>query len=149
MLRAEKDFEDFIELLNKYKVEYLIVGAYAVAVHARPRNTGDIDIFINATPSNAALMFKVLDEFGFDGLNISENDFLTEGRIIQLGVSPVRIDILNSIDGVVFKDCYSRRESLPFGKTSAAFISKTDLIINKKSSNRVKDRADLDELQNF
>lgn len=147
MLKAEKDFEEFIELLNKLEVEYLIVGAYALALYSRPRNTGDIDIFINRTEKNATLMIDVLEDFGVSDLGINKDDFMREGRIIQLGVSPVRIDIMNYIDSVNFTEAYQRAEKVRFGNTSANFISKLDLIKNKMSSNRKKDQADLEELQ--
>lgn len=146
MMKVEKDFEDFIELLNKHKVEYMIVGAYALALYAKPRNTGDIDIFVNRTESNANLVLNVLKEFGFESIGITREDLLLEGRIIQLGVSPVRIDILNSIDGINFIDAYSRIEKVKFGNTVANFISREDLIKNKSSSRRKKDQADLEEL---
>jgi predicted nucleotidyltransferase len=147
MLKAEKDFEEFIELLNRHSVEYMIVGAYALALYTRPRNTGDIDIFIGRTNSNADLMLSVLKKFGFESAGITKEDFLTEGRIIQLGVSPVRIDIMNSIDGVLFEEAYKRVEKVKFGDTTANFISRQDLINNKLSSKRKKDQADLEELQ--
>jgi predicted nucleotidyltransferase len=147
MLKAEKDFEEFIELLNKHNVQYMIVGAYALALYAKPRNTGDIDIFFSKTEANADLMLIVLKEFGFESTGISKEDFLTSGRIVQLGVSPVRIDIMNNIDGVSFTEAYKRVENVRFGNTTANFISKEDLIKNKLSSNRKKDQADLEELQ--
>ncbi len=147
MLKAEKDFETFIRLLNKNNIEYMIVGAYALALYAKPRNTGDLDIFINRSVGNASSLMKVLREFGFEETGIIEKDFLTENIIIQLGVSPVRIDILNSIDGVEFCDAYPRLVSVRFGNTTAKFISREDLIKNKSSSNRKKDQADLEELQ--
>ena len=146
MMKVEKDFEDFIELLNKHNVEYMIVGAYALALYAKPRNTGDIDIFFNRTEVNAAGVLNVLNEFGFESIGITRKDLLIEGRIIQLGVSPVRIDILNSIDGIIFNDAYSRIEKVKFGRTLANFISREDLIKNKASSSRKKDQADLEEL---
>ena len=149
MLQAEKDFEEFIELLNKHQVEYMIIGAYALALYARPRNTGDIDIFVNNTKENAELLMKVVRDFGFGETGIEENDFLVSGRIIQLGVSPVRIDIVNDIDGVNFSDAYKRVEKFHFGSLIANFISKSDLIKNKLSSNRKKDQADLEELKKF
>ncbi len=147
MLKAEKDFEEFIKLLNKNSIEYMIVGAYALALYAKPRNTGDLDIFINRSNKNTSGLMKVLEEFGFEGAGISEKDFLTEERIIQLGVSPVRIDIINSIDGVEFDDAYQRIEKVRFGSTTANFISRKDLIKNKSSSTRKKDQADLEELE--
>ena len=149
MLKAEKDFEEFIELLNKHNVEYMIVGAYALALYARPRNTGDIDIFINNNDANAKLVLNVIKEFGFGDAEIEENDFMTKGRIVQLGVSPIRIDIINEIDGIDFSNAFSRKEKFQFGKVIANFISRSDLIKNKKASNRKKDQADLDELEKF
>jgi len=146
-MKAEKDFEEFIELLNKHKVKYMIVGAYAFALYAKPRNTGDLDIFIESSEDNADLMMRVLDEFGMQSLKITKEDFITEGRVIQIGVSPVRIDIMNVIDGVSFKDAITRIENVKFGNTTANFISKEDFIQNKSSSNRKKDQADLEELQ--
>lgn len=149
MLKAEKDFEGFVELLNKFYVEYMIVGAYALALYTRPRNTGDIDVFINSNTENAKLLIKVIDEFGFVNAGIEESDFITKGRIVQLGVSPIRIDIINDIDGVNFSDAYQRKETFQFGKVPANFISRFDIITNKRASNRKKDQADLDELMNF
>ena len=147
MLKAEKDFEEFIGLLNKNKLNYMIVGAYALALYAKPRNTGDLDIFIERSENNAKSMLKVLKEFGLESLEITKEDFMTEGRVLQLGVSPVRIDIMNSIDGVKFNTAFNRIEKVNFGGTTANFISKEDLIKNKSSSKRKKDQADLEELQ--
>jgi len=149
MLKVEKDFEEFVGLLNKFNVEYMIVGAYALALYSRPRNTGDIDVFINNSTENAKQLIKVIEEFGFENSGIEENDFMTKGRIVQLGVSPIRIDIINDIDGVKFLDAYKRKETFQFGKVPANFISRLDIISNKKASNRKKDQADLDELEKF
>lgn len=146
-MKAEKDFEEFIELLNKHRVKYMIVGAYAFALYAKPRNTGDLDIFIESSDENAGLMMRVLTEFGLESLKITKEDFITEGRVIQLGVSPVRIDIMNIIDGVNFDEAFNRIEKVQFGNSFANFISKTDLIKNKLSTNRLKDKADAEELQ--
>jgi predicted nucleotidyltransferase len=147
MMKAEKDFEEFIELLNKHKVQYMIIGAYAFAIYVRPRNTGDLDIFIESSEDNAELMMQVLVEFGMESLKITKEDFIIKGRVIQIGVSPVRIDIMNNIDGVRFDDAYARTAKVRFGNTLANFISKEDFIQNKSSSNRKKDQADLEELQ--
>jgi hypothetical protein len=149
MLKAEKDFEEFVGLLNKYNVDYMIVGAYALALYARPRNTGDIDIFINCSTENAKLLIEVIKDFGFEDAGLEESDFSIIGRIVQLGVSPVRIDIINDIDGVNFSDAYVRKEKFQFGNVTANFISRADIIKNKKSSGRKKDQADLDELEKF
>lgn len=149
MLKVEKDFEDFIELLNNNDVKYLIVGAYALALYAKPRNTGDIDIFFLAEEENSLRILNTLKEFGFGEIGIKQKDLLAEGRIIQLGVNPVRIDLMNSIDGVDFIEAYPKLKKTNFGRTLANFISYEDLIKNKLSSNRKKDQADLEELQNF
>jgi hypothetical protein len=145
-MKVEKDFEDFIELLNKYSVNYLIVGAYALALFAEPRNTGDIDIFVERSKENAEKILVVLKEFGFAGLDIALNDFMTKDMVVQLGVQPVRIDIITSISGVDFGDAFKFKEEKQFGKTMAYFISKEFLIKNKKASARKKDLADLELL---
>lgn len=145
-MKVEKDFENFIKLLNNHKVEYLIVGAYALALYSEPRNTGDIDIFINRTDENVDNMLKVLTDFGFEELGLTKSDFETENNVIQLGVSPVRIDILTSISGVDFDEAYKHKYSNKFGITTADFISKDHLIKNKKASSRKKDIADLESL---
>jgi len=92
-------------------------------------------------------MMRVLTEFGLESLNITIEDFITEGRVVQLGVSPVRIDIMNKIDGVSFNEANKRTEKVKFGNSIASFISKEDLIKNKLSTNRLKDKADAEELQ--
>ena len=145
-MKVEKDFEDFIKLINKFEVKYLIVGAFALALFVEPRNTGDIDFFIERSKENAKKILKVLIEFGFESLDLNINDFTDKNMVIQLGVQPVRIDILSSISGVNFQDAYSSREEKQFGKTKANFISKEYLIINKRASARKKDLLDLDLL---
>ena len=92
---------------------------------------------------------KVIKEFGFENAGIEASDFTIKGRIVQLGVSPVRIDIINDIDGINFSDAYQRIKKFQFGNTTANFISRADIIKNKRSSNRKKDQADLDELEKF
>jgi hypothetical protein len=146
-MKVEKDFEEFIGLLNKHEVKYLIVGAYAMALYAEPRNTGDIDIFINPTKINADKILNVLKDFGFTDLDISINDLTKENMIVQLGVQPVRIDLLTSISGVKFKEAIESKEEKLFGSTKTFFISKELLIKNKKAIGRKKDLADLELLQ--
>ena len=145
-MKVEKDFEDFIKLLNKFEVKYLIVGAFALALFVEPRNTGDIDFFIERSEENAGKILKVLKEFGFESLDLNIKDFTTENMVVQLGVQPVRIDIISSISGVNFYDAYASREEKQFGKTKANFISKEYLIMNKKASARKKDLLDLELL---
>ena len=96
-MKTEKDYEEFLELLNKHNVRYCVIDAFAVAFHARPRYTKDIDIFVEPTTDNAKKLLIALDEFGFGSLNLAVNDFTTRGNIIQLGYEQVRIDIITSI----------------------------------------------------
>lgn len=136
-----QDFEEFISLLNKHKVEYLIVGGYAVTFHSRPRFTEDIDVWVNRTKKNSKRVFKALEEFGFGNIDIKPEDFTKEGLILQLGYRPVRIDILTSIEGVKFSEAYkSKRTDLFYGRVNANYINLELLFKNKKTVNRKKDK---------
>ena len=97
-MTLEKDFEDFVALLNKYHVDYMVVGGYALAFHGKPRHTGDLDIWIDISSNNAEKMLLVIAEFGMASLGIEKDDFLRKGIITQIGYPPLRIDILNEID---------------------------------------------------
>lgn len=145
-MKLVKDFEEFIELLNKNEVEYLVVGGYAFAIHAFPRFTNDIDFFVHSTKSNVDKIISALNEFGFKNTPISPNELLKENRIIQLGEPPYRIDLLTSIDGVSFEDAWKKKVHGKYGEQVLYFISKEDLIRNKKASGRNKDLDDLNEL---
>jgi hypothetical protein len=103
-----KDLREFIALLNSNEVEYLIVGAFAVAYHGYPRYTADLDVLIRSSEQNAHRVLKSLNEFGFGALGISKEDLLSSDRVIQLGVKPNRIDILSSISGISFDDAWAR-----------------------------------------
>jgi hypothetical protein len=94
----------FIGLLNRHGVEYLVVGGYALALHGRPRHTGDLDIWIKVSEENAQRMLQVLKDFGLASLGFEKDDFLKEGYVTQIGYPPLRIDILNTIDGVSFQE---------------------------------------------
>jgi len=147
-MRVEKDFEQFIALLNKREVQYVIVGAFAVSFHAQPRFTGDIDFFIGNSSANIQSLLQTLNDFGFKSLNLSEKDF-DEDSIIQLGYEPNRIDLLTSISGVSFKEAYTNRVESKYGDETTYFISLDDLIANKKTSDRLKDKSDLELLEEF
>ena len=146
MLNIPKDFREFIKLLNLNNVRYLIVGGYAVAYHGYPKATGDIDFFLDRSEENAAAVKRCLVDFGFVSLDITLEDLLTPERIIQIGYPPLRIDLLTSIDGVVFKEAWERRETVGLEDLNAYFISKDDLTKNKQITGRLKDQADLDGL---
>ncbi len=145
-MRIEKDFKKFIELLNKNEVRYLIVGSFAFSYYAEPRFTKDIGFFIEPTEENAKRIIKTLTEFGFDSLSLKSQDFQELDQIIQLGVAPVRIDLLTSIGGIDFPSAWKNRITGNYGNISANFISKTDLIKNKKAVGRPQDIADVEKL---
>lgn len=109
-----KDFKEFIELLNKHEVEYLLVGGYALGIHGYPRYTGDLDIWIKPETANAQKVLAVLQEFGFAELGLSESDFTRIGNVIQLGYPPLRIDLLTQPDGVEFEGSFARRLDLDY-----------------------------------
>ena len=141
-----QDFKEFIELLNKNKIEYLVVGGYAVGIHGYPRYTGDIDIWIKISNEIADKMVTVLDEFGFGGYEIKREDFLNSNNVIQLGYPPLRIDIIMFIDGVNFEESYSKRVEKVIDGTPINFIGFEELIKNKRASGRDKDIIDLKNL---
>ncbi|TZF86521.1 hypothetical protein FW774_02495 (plasmid) [Pedobacter sp. BS3] len=141
------DFEDFIKLLNKYEVDYLIVGGYAMAFHGKPRYTGDLDIWIDISDANAEKMLLVIKDFGFSSLGFRKEDFLKENLINQIGYPPLRIDILTSIDGIKFPDAYSKKLTIELEGTKAHYIGLGDLITNKQSSARLIDISDVKDLQ--
>jgi len=149
MQNSSPDFEEFLELLNKNEVRYLVVGGYAFAVHAYPRFTNDLDIWIAADEQNAAKVLKSLQEFGFQELEVTIEDLTSPDKIIQIGYPPLRIDILTSIDGVEFEDAWKHKTTGEYGKQTMTLLSREDLIQNKKASSRKKDQRDLEDLGSF
>lgn len=145
-MKTEKDYEEFLRLLNKHKARYCIIGAFALAFHSRPRYTKDIDILIEASRDNAKRVLKALDEFGFGSLDLTDEDLIEEGNIIQLGYEPVRIDILTSIKGIDFSDVWRKRVSGPYGQLTVYYIDRQNLIKLKEISGRIQDKADLELL---
>ena len=143
------DFLDFIKLLNKHQVEYMVVGGYAVGLHGYPRYTGDLDIWINISDSNADKMLIALNDFGVKIEGLTKNDFLRENPMsgVHFGREPLRIDILNSIDGVKFEECYSQKQVTKFEGVTIHYIHFKDLKKNKLSTGRSKDKADIEELE--
>ena len=140
------DFKELLELLNAHEVDYLIVGGYALALHGSPRFTGDLDIYLSTHHDNARKVLSVLNEFGFGALNLSEDDFSKVDQIIQLGVPPVRIDFVTSIDGVEWDAAWSNREKGHWADVPVAYLSRKDFISNKRASGRHKDLADIEAL---
>lgn len=141
-----KDFREFIELLNAAEVRYLVVGGYAVAVHGYPRYTKDLDIWIESSPENANRLLRSLHQFGFGALDIKADDFLQKDQIIQLGYPPNRIDLLTSLAGLSFDDCYRDKMTVSIDNLEIDFIDLANLKKNKAATGRAQDLADLDHL---
>lgn len=144
----EKDFEDFVRLLNKHHVAYMVVGGYALALHGRPRHTGDLDIWINISEDNAIKLLAVMDEFGMSMLGFTKEDFLQQGYISQIGYPPLRIDILNTIDGITFEEALAGMQSQQLeDDLTINFIGLSDFLKNKQASGREQDLADIKEIK--
>lgn len=146
MILLPPDFKDFLKLLNSNEVEYLVVGGYAVGFHGYPRATADIDVWIKANIENAGKVAKTLQEFGFSLSESPVDIFLQENRVIRMGVPPLRIELLTSISGVNFTDCFSRRIVTNIADIRVNIISLADLKTNKKASGRHNDLNDLEHL---
>ena len=142
----QPDFKELLALLNARHVEFLIVGGYALAFHGAPRYTGDIDIFIRPTPENAARVLDALNAFGFQFPNLNEQDFLAPDRVVQLGVPPVRIDIMTSISGVSWEEADASKVPGQYDDVPVHYIGLAAFVENKKASGRTKDLADLEAL---
>lgn len=145
-MEIQKDFREFVELLNEHEVEFIIVGGYALAFHGVPRFTGDIDVFVKADHENAKRIMNALAAFGFSSLDLTIDDFQDQNKVIQLGLPPVRIDIITSISGVTWEDADATKESGLFGDVSVSYIGRKQFIINKRATGRKKDLADLEAL---
>ena len=147
MIQLPQDFKELLKLLNSKKTEYLVIGGYAVAFYGYPRATGDIDIWIALSKTNARKVVEVLKEFGFCLPELQEELFLKKDRNIRMGNPPLRIEFLTSIDGVEFTDCYKNRNTVVVDDIKINFISLEDLKKNKKASGRYQDLADLENLE--
>lgn len=142
-----QDFEDFIKLLHKNEVDYLVVGGYALAFHGKPRHTGDLDIWINNTEANAEKLVLAIADFGLSSLGLTKSDFMQEGYVTQIGYPPLRIDLLNTIDGVKFEDAFPNRLSVDVNGFDVNYIGLKEFIKNKSASGRIQDIADLKEIK--
>ena len=146
-MEGQRDFKGLLKLFNKNKVKYVIVGAYALAFHGCPRYTADLDILVESSPSNARNILKAIKNFGFGSLKLKIEDFISEKKVIQLGMPPIRIDILTSLTGVTWKQISSNRVKGKYGNISVYFIGKKELIANKKALGRLKDLADIEAIK--
>lgn len=141
-----EDYKEMLQCFSDEDVKFLLVGAYALAVHGFPRATKDIDFFIWASPENATSLLRALNRFGAPIKDLSVNDFASEGTVLQIGAGPRRIDILTRIDGVKFAEAYARRMTVRIEELDVPVISREDLIANKRASGRTQDLADVERL---
>jgi hypothetical protein len=142
-----EDYSEILLALSRNKVRFLVVGAYAMGIYGYPRATGDFDIWIEPSLENSQKAYKSLQEFGAPLKDITEKTFNEEGIIFQIGVAPRRIDLITQIDGVTFKDAYTHKELVKIENLNIPFLSKSDLIKNKESTGREKDKLDVKYLR--
>ena len=146
MIPLPRDFRDFLRLLDANAIRYVVIGGYAVAYHGYVRYTGDLDVFVESSVNNAAKLVSAFREFGFDLPQLKPALFLQKGRIVRMGYEPMRLEILNEIDGVSFQECYRHRRRSTVGGLRVNFIDLPRLLKNKRASGRQKDLADVEAL---
>ncbi|MFN2500903.1 MAG: DUF6036 family nucleotidyltransferase [Pyrinomonadaceae bacterium] len=142
-----KDFREFIDALNSNEVRYLVLGAYALALHGHPRYTKDLDVWIENHPENIVKVLAALDKFGFGSVGISSADLSEGGMVVQLGYPPNRIDLLNSPSGVEFDECFPARMEIEVDGLTIPVIDVENLKKNKRAAGRLQDLADVEALE--
>ncbi|MBN1603395.1 MAG: nucleotidyltransferase [Chitinispirillaceae bacterium] len=145
-MNTQQDFEELLKLLENNSVRYMIVGGYAVAFHGFPRLTKDIDFYFDSSNDNVKNIIISLVGFGFPEKDLNFDMFTSEGNIITFGIEPVRVDFLNQISGVDFEDAWNNKVRGKYGNVEVNFIGRTQLIKNKTSTDRPKDKIDAEEL---
>jgi hypothetical protein len=146
-VRLADDLREFVELLLSKKVDFVVVGAYALGYHKLPRYTGDIDILIGSNPDNGALVVEAIKDSGFGSLGLRVEDFIQDDRIAQLGIAPNRVDLLTSISGVGFQEAWNEREEGDLDGLHVPFLSARLMIQNKLASGRDQDLIDVRKLR--
>jgi hypothetical protein len=141
-----QDFLDLLRAFAAHNVRFLVVGAYALAVHGRPRATGDLDVWVEASPDNAVRLMRALADFGAPLDKVSATDFSKPGIVFQMGLPPVRIDILTELSGLQFQEAWPGRIVASFGGLTADVIGRADFIRNKRATGRLRDAGDLESL---
>jgi hypothetical protein len=148
-MKPTRDQADFLGCLARHGVRALLIGAHALAYHAKPRYTRDLDVFVEASEDNARRIIAALEEFGFGALGLQVADLSTPGQIVQLGHEPNRIDIITRISGVTFEEAWRNRVKATYAGEEVFFIGKEELIRNKEASGRTQDLADAELLRRF
>ncbi len=143
---VNSDFSDLLRIFNDHHVRYMVIGGYAVVQYAEPRFTKDLDMLISTDVANTEAVYNALREFGAPLTGLTAKDFSEEGFFFQMGVPPVRVDILMGIPGIKFEECWNRRMEVDFDGLKVVFISKQDLIASKRAAGRPQDLIDADLL---
>ena len=141
------DFKELLSIFKSYEVKYLVVGGYAVMRYTEPRFTKDLDLWIATDPENANSVYVALKEFGAPLANLTADDFTHQDYFYQMGIPPLRVDIMMSIPGVEFEEAWKNREVVELDKLKIPFISRSDLIRAKEASGRPQDKIDIDRLK--
>lgn len=142
-----QDFLDLLRALSAHDVRFLIVGAYALAIHGRPRATGDLDVWVDATPDNAPRVMAALSDFGAPLRDVSASDFSAPGIVLQMGLPPYRIDVLTELSGLTFAEAWPTRMRGAFGPDlEVDYIGRDAFIRNKRATGRAKDLGDIEGL---
>jgi hypothetical protein len=145
-MEVQPDFKELLALFNEHKIEHIIVGAYALAFHGAPRFTGDMDVYVRPTAENAARIVKALAAFGFGSLGLQEQDFRKPDQVVQLGLPPIRIDLITSITGVTWEQADAGKIRGTYGEVPVYYLGRQQYAENKRASGRKKDLADLEAL---
>jgi hypothetical protein len=145
-MEAQDDYKELLALFNAHEVSYILVGAYALAFHGAPRYTGDLDLLVRPDEENGQRILGALEAFGFGSLGLTIEDFSVPGRIVQLGVPPVRVDIITSITGVPWEEAEADRVQGTFGNIPVSYLGRASFIRNKRALGRDKDLADAEAI---
>lgn len=141
-----QDFLDLLRAFIDHSVRFMIVGAYALGVHGRPRATGDLDVWVDPTPDNAESIIRALDQFGAPTGEITAADFSQPGIVFQMGLPPLRIDVLTELSGLTFPEAWSSRTQAPFGPLTVDVIGREAFVKNKRATGRARDLGDIEAL---
>jgi hypothetical protein len=146
-MKISSDYKDLLSIFNAAGVRYLIVGGYAVMIHTEPRYTKDLDIWIDRAPTNAQALFQALARFGAPLKDLQPADFTEPQVFYQIGMEPVRIDIMTSVSGLEFESAWERKLIVDFDGESAGVLSREDLLSSKNAADRMRDRKHIRRLQ--
>lgn len=146
IMEVQPDFRDLLELFNVHNVDYMIVGGYALAFHGAPRFTGDLDVLVRPVSENALRILEALEAFGFGSVGLTREDFERPDHVVELGVPPVRVDIITSITGVSWAEACAGRTAGRYGEVPVYYIGRKQFIANKRATGRTKDLADVEAL---